>query len=133
MRSCVRSARRRRFSGRRGLGDSVRRLAPGGLAALIDVVSRGEAFNALVALVQDGGRTSTTLGAADVPALAARGIRATNVTGRPTPERLAFLAAKAAAGTLQVPIQQSFPLADAAEAIDAFNAGTRGKLVLTVD
>jgi NADPH:quinone reductase-like Zn-dependent oxidoreductase len=116
-----------------GLGDSVRRLTPGGLAALIDCVSRGEAFNALVALVQDGGRTSTTLGAADVSAQAERGITATNVTGRPTLEKLAFLAAKAAAGALQVPIQRTFLLADAAEAIDAFNAGTRGKLVLTVD
>jgi NADPH:quinone reductase-like Zn-dependent oxidoreductase len=115
-----------------GLGDTVRRLAPGGLAALMDFVSRGEAFNALAALVEDGGRTSTTLGAADVAALAERGITATNVMGRPTPEKLAFLAAKVAAGTLQVPIQQTFPLADAAEAIDTFNAGTRGKLVLTV-
>lgn len=115
-----------------GLGDTVRRLAPGGPAALIDFVSRGEAFKGLAALVRDGGRVSTTLGAADVPALAERGITATNVMGSPTPEKLAFLAAQAAAGTLQVPIQQTYPLADAPEAIDAFNAGTRGKLVLAV-
>lgn len=115
-----------------GLGDSVRRLAPGGLAALIDVVSRGEAFKALAALVRDDGRISTTLGAADVPALAKRGITATNVAGRPTPDMLKFLASKAAAGVLQVPIQRTFPLANALEAIDVFNAGTRGKLVLSV-
>jgi NADPH:quinone reductase-like Zn-dependent oxidoreductase len=115
-----------------GLGDTVRRLAPGGLAGLIDAVSRGEAFMALAALVQDGGRASTTLGAADVPALAARGVRATNVMGTPTPERLASFAEQAAAGTLQVPIQRTFPLADAPSAIETFSAGTRGKLVLTV-
>jgi NADPH:quinone reductase-like Zn-dependent oxidoreductase len=115
-----------------GLGDTVRRLAPGGLAALIDAVSRGEAFMALAALVKDGGRASTTLGAADVPALAARGVSATNVMGTPTPEKLATFAEQAAAGTLQVPIQRTFPLAGAPTAIETFSAGTRGKLVLTV-
>jgi NADPH:quinone reductase-like Zn-dependent oxidoreductase len=115
-----------------GLGDAVRRLAPDGLTALIDAVSRGEAFMALAALVKDGGRASTTLGAADVPALAARGVTATNVMGTPTPEKLALLAQQAASGTLQVAIQQTFPLADAPAAIAAFSAGTRGKLVLSV-
>ena len=115
-----------------GLGDTVRRLAPDGLTALIDAVSRGEAFMALAALVKDGGRASTTLGAADVPALAERNVTATNVMGTPTPEKLASLAEQAASGRLQVPIQQTFPLADAPAAIAAFSAGTRGKLVLTV-
>ena len=115
-----------------GLGDSVRRLAPSGLAALIDTVSRGKAFEALAALLPDGARASTTLGAADVPALAERGVRATNVAGKPTSARLAAFADWAASGRLQVPIQETFPLADAQSAIDAFNAGTRGKLVLTI-
>jgi NADPH:quinone reductase-like Zn-dependent oxidoreductase len=114
-----------------GLGDTVRRLAPDGLAGLIDAVSRGEAFMALAALLPHGGRASTTLGAADVEALAARGVRATNIMGTPTPEKLATLAEQAA-GTLQVPIQRTFSLADAPAALEAFAAGTRGKLVLTV-
>jgi NADPH:quinone reductase-like Zn-dependent oxidoreductase len=42
------------------------------------------------------------------------------------------LAAQAAYGALQVPIQQTFQLADAPAALEAFSAGTRGKLVLTV-
>jgi NADPH:quinone reductase-like Zn-dependent oxidoreductase len=116
-----------------GLGDSVRRLAPDGVAGLIDMVSRGEAFMALAGLVRRGGRASTTLGAADVPALAERGVTATNVMGSPTSEKLASLAEQAAAGTLQVPIQQTFPLADAPSAIEAFSAGTRGKLVLAIE
>jgi NADPH:quinone reductase-like Zn-dependent oxidoreductase len=116
-----------------GLGDSVRRLAPDGVASLIDAVSRAEAFMPLAALVRDGGRASTTLGAADVEALAARGVTATNVRGTPTAEKLASLAAQAAAGTLQVPIQATFPLADASAAIAAFAAGTQGKLVLIVE
>ena len=58
---------------------------------------------------------------------------ATNVRGTPTPEKLASLAAQAAAGTLQVPIQQTYPLAEATAAIVAFGAGTRGKLVLRIE
>jgi NADPH2:quinone reductase len=116
-----------------GLGDAVRRLVPDGLTALIDMVSQAEAFMALAALVRDGGRASTTLGAADVPALAERSITATNVMGTPTPEKLSSLAEQAASGTLQVHIQQTFPIADALSAMAAFSAGTRGKLVLTVE
>jgi NADPH:quinone reductase-like Zn-dependent oxidoreductase len=67
-----------------------------------------------------------------VAALAERNVIATNVMGTPTPEKLASLAEQAASGTLQVPIQQTFPLVDAPAAIEAFSAGTRGKLVLTV-
>jgi NADPH:quinone reductase-like Zn-dependent oxidoreductase len=115
-----------------GLGDTVRRLAPNGLVGLVDGVSRGEAFMALAALVRDGGRAATTLGAADIPALAKRGVRATNVMGAPTAEKLAALAEQAASGALQVPIQETFPLADADSAIETFSAGTRGKIVLTI-
>ena len=68
-----------------GLGDSVRRLTPDGLVGLIDGVSRAEAFMPLAALVRSGGRAATTLGAADVEALAERGVTATNIFGTPTP------------------------------------------------
>ena len=112
--------------------DTIRRLAPNGVDGLIDTVSRGEAFGPMAALVKDGGRIATTLGAADVAGLAQRGVVATNVAGTPTPEKLADLAAQAASGSLQVPIQETFPLADAPAAIAAFAAGTRGKIVLTI-
>ncbi|MEA2520044.1 MAG: hypothetical protein QOF49_2124 [Chloroflexota bacterium] len=115
-----------------GLGDTVRGLTPGGLVGLIDVVSRGDAFMAVAALVRDGGRAATTLGAADVEALAKRGVRATNVNGTPTSDKLTSFAQQAAAGTLVVPVQETFALADAADAIASFGAGTRGKIVLTV-
>jgi NADPH2:quinone reductase len=115
-----------------GLGDTVRRLVPEGLTGLIDGVSRAEAFMPLAALLRSGGRAATTLGAADVDALRARGVKATNIMGTPTPDKLATLAAQAAAGDLQVPIQQIFALVEAEAAITAFNAGTRGKLVLKI-
>jgi NADPH:quinone reductase-like Zn-dependent oxidoreductase len=116
-----------------GLGDTVRRLFPEGLFGLIDTVSRPKAFMPLAALVKDGGRASTTLGAADVEALAARGVRATNIMGNPTAEKLTTFAEQAATGKLRVPVQQTFALADADAALAAFSAGTRGKLVLTID
>ena len=47
-------------------------------------------------------------------------------------EKLAGFAAQAASGALQVPVQQTFALADAPSAIASFSAGTRGKLVLTI-
>jgi NADPH:quinone reductase-like Zn-dependent oxidoreductase len=86
----------------------------------------------MAALLRDGGRIATTLSAADVEDLAARGIRATNVMGSPTPAKLASLAAQVVAGTLRVEVQQTFPLAEAAAAFAAFLAGTRGKIVVTV-
>jgi NADPH:quinone reductase-like Zn-dependent oxidoreductase len=96
------------------------------------MVDRGDALAQIAALVRDGGHIATTLSAADVDGLAARGIRATNVMGSPTPAKLAALAKAVVAGTLRVEIQQTFPLAAAPAALAAFMTGTRGKLVVTV-
>jgi NADPH:quinone reductase-like Zn-dependent oxidoreductase len=106
---------------------------PGGVDVLLDFINRGEAFGPMASLVHDGGRIATTMGAADADVLAARGVAATNVMGSPTPEKVADLAARAAAGTLRIEVQQAFVLGDAASALGAFAAGTRGKLVLTFE
>lgn len=111
----------------------IRARFPGGIAALIDVVSRDDAFVRMAELVRDGGRIATSLGAADVAGLAARGIRATNLMALPTPAKLAMLAGQAANGTLRVEVQRTFPLAEAPAAHAAFMAGTRGKIVITID
>lgn len=103
-----------------------------GVAGLIDLVNRDDDFARVAALVRDGGRAATTLGAADADALAARGVTGTNVRGMPTPEVLAWLADQVATGRLRVEIQASFPLTEVETAIQAFSAGTRGKIVLTV-
>jgi NADPH:quinone reductase len=115
------------------VAEAIRALYPEGVTALIDTVNRGEPFGPMAALVRDGGRIATTLSTADVDALAARNVRATNVMGAPTPQKLSALAEQVAEGTLRVEIQQTYPLADAASALAAFMAGTRGKLVLTID
>jgi NADPH2:quinone reductase len=110
--------------------DLLRERYPDGVAALIDLVDRGDDFAAMATIVRDGGRIATTLGAADVDALAARGVTGTNVRGTPTPENLAWLADEVAAGRLRVVIQQTLPFADINAALEAFQAGTRGKLVI---
>ena len=114
------------------VAEQVRSRYPGGISALIDTVNRGDAFSPMAALVRDGGRIASTLGAADVDALAARGVRATNVQGAPTAEKLRMLAEQVANGTLRIELQRTFPLVDAAAALATFSAGTRGKIVITI-
>ena len=108
----------------------VREKYSNGVMALIDMVNRDDAFPPMAALVRDGGRIATTLGAADVEALAKRGVRATNIMGAPTPAKLTSLADAAAEGTLRVNVQRTFSLASVDDALRAFSSGTLGKLVL---
>ena len=115
-----------------GVADVVRSRFPNGIDALIDMVDRDEAFDRMTLLCQPGGRIATTVGAADVDALAARQISATNVMGAPTSEKLSALAEQVAAGRLRVEIERTFPLSDASAAIASFASGKRGKLVLVV-
>jgi NADPH:quinone reductase-like Zn-dependent oxidoreductase len=110
----------------------VRRRYPAGVDALIDLVDRNEALAALSAIVKDGGRISTTMNAVDSEALAARRIQGANVAGMPTAEKLAYLAEQVAGGILRIEIQQTFPFEDAPAALEAFMAGTRGKVVVRV-
>jgi NADPH:quinone reductase-like Zn-dependent oxidoreductase len=112
------------------VAEAVRARHPDGVTALIDTVNRGDAFGPMAKLVRDGGRIATTLGAADVDALAERQVRATNIMGSPTREKLTQLAEAVAAGALRVEIQQTYPLEKANEALQAFSAGTVGKVVL---
>jgi NADPH:quinone reductase len=116
-------------------GDVVEALQsrfPDGFDVLIDLVNRGDAFTPIASLVRDGGRIATTMGTADVDALAARDVRATNVMATPTPDKLAWVVEHVAGGSVRVEVQETFPLADAAAATAAFAAGTIGKLVLKV-
>jgi len=109
--------------------EALRARFPDGIDVLIDLVNRGDAFTQIASLVRDGGRIATTLGTADVEALAARGIRATNVMATPTAEKLAEVAEHVAEGSVRVEVQETFPLEKAGGAIAAFSAGALGKLI----
>ncbi len=111
--------------------DAVRSEFPDGVAGLIDLVTRGEAFGELAALVRDGGAVASLLGAADA-ALEPRGITATNVGAAPTSEKLAELARLAVRGELRVVVQATYALDAVEDALAAFRAGTLGKIVLRI-
>lgn len=112
--------------------ETVRSRYPNGVDALIDVVNRGPDFDAMTELLADGGRVATALQAADAEALAARGIAASNVMTQSDPADLSRLAEQVESKEIVVPIQKVFPLDDAVSALDAFRAGKRGKLIVTV-
>jgi NADPH:quinone reductase len=111
---------------------SVRSRYPEGIAAVIDVVDQKEALTELATVVRPGGHVATLLGAADVDQLAARDIIGHNVNAAPTPDKLSQLGQLASSGALRVPIQGVYSIDRAGEAFEAFQRGTRGKLVLSV-
>jgi NADPH2:quinone reductase len=107
---------------------AVRERYPDGVDALLDLVSATpDALNAYAALVRDGGRIASSVGAAG------DGPGRTNVGALPGPEPLERLAGLLADGTLSVPIQASYPLAQADQALKALTSQhTQGKLAVTL-
>ena len=115
------------------VAEALRTRFPDGIDVLLDFVNRDPAaFTEMASLVRDGGRVATTMGAADVEGLTARGVHATNVMAVTTGEKMTDIARDVQEGRLRVEVQQTFPLDDAAAATAAFAAGTVGKIVLTV-
>jgi NADPH:quinone reductase and related Zn-dependent oxidoreductases len=111
---------------------AVRSRYPNGIAALIDLVDQKEALTELASVVRPGGHIATLLGAADIEALDARGVIGHNVNAAPTADKLRVLGELAGSGALRVPIQGVYPIDRAGEAIQAFQQGTRGKLIVSV-
>jgi NADPH:quinone reductase-like Zn-dependent oxidoreductase len=112
------------------VAEAVRARYPDGIAALIDVVTQKDGLTELASIVRRDGHVATLLGAADVEQLGAQGIVGHNVNATPTVEKLRTLGELAASGELRVPIQGVYPLDRAGEALQAFQQGTRGKLIL---
>lgn len=110
-----------------GLADRVRALAPEGVHAALDAIG-GAAIPVSVELVPDRDRIGTLV---DQDAATRFGIK--RLRGTRSTAILAELAKRCAAGELQLPIWQTFPLADAAEAHREVETGhVRGKVVLIV-
>jgi NADPH:quinone reductase len=106
----------------------VRERHPDGVDALLDVVSyTPEGFNTYAVALKPGGRGATPLSAAG------DGPGRTNVMAVPTPENLERLGQLLDAGTLRIPIQGTYGLGQAGEALRAFGtAHTQGKLGIQV-
>jgi NADPH:quinone reductase-like Zn-dependent oxidoreductase len=110
-----------------GLADRVRALAPDGVTAAVDYAG-GDALTVSGELVASPSRIVSIINAAAVRELGGR-----YVFVRPDAADLAQLSAWVDAGRVQVEVQATFALADAAAASDLVQAGhVRGKVVLEV-
>jgi NADPH2:quinone reductase len=119
---------------RTNLIDAVRAAHPGGIEAIIDVVSDSDELDRMAGLVKEGGRLASSVYAADVESLAGRNIVATNVGMKPNARRLEELSWMVDAGKLSVRLERLIPLERASEALEASRTGhVRGKIVLLVD
>jgi NADPH2:quinone reductase len=107
---------------------AVRERSPDGVDALLDLVSRSpEELNLYAAVVRDGGRIASSAGAAG------DGPGRTNVGALPGRQNLERLTRLLEDGTLSVPIQASYPLAQADQALKALTSQhTQGKLAITM-
>lgn len=105
---------------------AVRGLRPDGVAAIIDNVSMG-ATGVYDGALADGGRVASATSAAG------EGPGRTDVLNAPSPQILERVARHLADGTVEVPIQRTYPLDRAADALADLAAGpTRGKLAISV-
>ncbi len=106
---------------------------PGGVDAILDVMNSGPAFEAHVAALRPGGVVASTIGAADVPALAGRDLRGINIDMHPSAELLDRLSKELASGRLRTAVESQVPLADGLSALEKLRAGEgRGKTILTL-
>jgi NADPH:quinone reductase-like Zn-dependent oxidoreductase len=113
------------------VGDEVfgfRERYPDGVDALADFASGSpDQLNAYAAVVRDGGRIISSAGTAG------EGTGRINVGAAPTTENLERLAGLLEDGTLSVPIQASYPLAQVDQALkDLAGQHTQGKLAVTL-
>ena len=115
------------------LVDAVRMARPGGIDAVIDVVSDSEALGRISTLVNEGGRLASSVYAADVEGLAKRAIGATNVSMQPDARRLGELSRMVDAGELSVRLDRTYTLEKAPEALEEWSTGhVRGKIVFLI-
>src|SRR5215216_6253335 len=104
---------------------AVRERFPDGVDALLDLVNY--APGTYDAALKDGARVASPTGAAG------EGPGRTMVVAAPTAENLQRLGALLADGTLHVPLQSTYPLAQAPEALAALTGEhTQGKLAIEV-
>jgi NADPH:quinone reductase len=108
------------------LAAATRERYPDGFDAVLDLVNYQPDVPAT--LVKDGGRVALPTGAAG------KGPGRTMVMAAPTPENLQRLAGLLADGTLRLPVQETYELAQAPDALTALaTAHTQGKLAIRIE
>jgi NADPH:quinone reductase-like Zn-dependent oxidoreductase len=111
------------------LSSSVRAIRPDGVDAVIHLVGDGPQ---LADLLVPNGRISSTIGFGP-DQIAGRPIRATAIQGTSSSATLERLAMEVVAGHLRVPIQRTYPLEEAGQALAKFHSNKLGKLAITID
>jgi NADPH:quinone reductase-like Zn-dependent oxidoreductase len=106
----------------------VRAIRPGGVDAVLHFAGDGAQLGEL--LVPGGRLVSTLIMAADQ--LPLPNVQVMPVFASSDAATLDRLAAEVAAGRLKTPIQQTYSLDQAGDALAAFGAGTRGKLAVAI-
>lgn len=115
------------------LVSAVRSKHPEGIDAVIDMVSPWSALARVAEAVRPGGHVASTIHAADVDALRARGITAHNIDVFGATCGLDELARWVDAGALKVTVHRTFPLEATPEALTELRAGhASGKLIVRV-
>jgi NADPH:quinone reductase-like Zn-dependent oxidoreductase len=104
---------------------------PDGIDAVIDAVNRDPStFEALAGAIRDGGRATSVVGGAGESSKLGE-VAVSNAGGNPA--HLPTLAGLVVQGELRVAIRRTYPLAEAARALQDFaNEHTLGKLILTM-
>ena len=110
------------------MADAVKGIAPDGVSAVLHLA--GDPV-ALAALLAQGGRFGTLLSAAP-EAPAGRTISVASVYATPHRGVLDGLAADVVSGRLRLPVQRTYALADVPTAMADFQAGTVGKLAISI-
>ena len=111
--------------------ESVRAGHPEGIHAVLDMVGDKETVERLGQLVRPGGHVVSMVGAADIEALAPRGVTGLNVRTTATTDKLDRLAKLVTEGSLRRPNVNTFALADAGQALaEVAGRHVRGKLVV---
>lgn len=108
------------------LAMAVRARHPGGVPAALHFAGDPDA---LAGLVAPGGRLASTRGYTQ-DAAGDRPLTVTFIMANPDTATLERLAGEATAGRLRVPVQRTYALADAPQALADFDRGTLGKLVI---
>jgi NADPH:quinone reductase-like Zn-dependent oxidoreductase len=114
--------------------EQVRVAHPGGIDAIVDLISDAAQIEPIAALLKPNGVIVSSNGAVDTEVLASRGLRGANLYANAKPATLASLAEAVERGRLRFRIDYQVPLEDAANALERSKAGkARGKTVLTIE
>lgn len=115
------------------LAATVRAHHPDGIDAVIDVVSDAAGIGRVSQALRPGGRLISAVYAADPAQAAEHGIRAINVILQPSADLLREVAHLVDDSGLTVPVEHTYPLVRAVEALDHIeHQHVRGKTVLTI-